>query len=73
VALLRTRPILDIFTSVHGNLNNINPNSQGCPEDRLSKLSCFRIEACFKFNSTLDPNYLRLNYTIVAETFADSK
>ena len=47
VILLRTRPIIDIETSVGGKLENIDPTQAGCDEDRNSKLTCFGINVCF--------------------------
>lgn len=34
----RSRPIIDIITSVEGNLTNIDPKVKGCHEDRNSSL-----------------------------------
>lgn len=32
----RSRPVLDIFTSVSGELENIDPDKQGCEMDRTA-------------------------------------
>lgn len=72
VVLLRARPIIDIVTSVTGQLTQIDPNVEGCDDDRNSKLVCFSFNACFKFNSTVRSsitNFLRLHYRIEAETY----
>ena len=72
MVLLRARPIIDIQTSVTGQLSQIDPNGEGCREDLYSKLVCFSFNACFRFNSTLRSaatGFLRLHYRIEAETF----
>lgn len=74
VILLRTRPIIDIETSVHGKLDNIDPTQPGCEEDRNSKLTCFPINVCFKIKTPLrNSNQLQLEYKIEAETFENHR
>ncbi|RWS05411.1 integrin alpha-ps-like protein, partial [Dinothrombium tinctorium] len=69
VVLLRARPILDIVTSITTDVKSINPNEIGCAQDIYSKLTCFSIEACFKFNSSniFRVNALALQYRIEAD------
>ncbi|XP_035223248.1 integrin alpha-PS1-like isoform X2 [Stegodyphus dumicola] len=73
--LLRSRPIIDIITSVEGNLTNIDPKVMGCPEDRNTSLVCFSFEACFQFNSSVlsHGTYIKIRYRIEAETFTGKK
>ncbi|CAG2111788.1 unnamed protein product, partial [Medioppia subpectinata] len=74
--LFRARPIIDIQTSVSGELSQIDPNKEGCKDDPNSKLVCFSFNACFKFNTTLRStvsNILRLHYRIEAETYTGKK
>lgn len=75
IVLLRSRPIIDIITSVEGNLTNIDPKVKGCPEDRNSSLVCFSFEACFQFNSSVlsHGTYIKIRYRIEAETFTGKK
>ncbi|RWS30056.1 integrin alpha-ps-like protein [Leptotrombidium deliense] len=69
IVLLRARPILDIVTSVSSDVKSIDPNKVGCADDPLSKLTCFLVEACFKFNSTatIKIPVINLQYRIEAE------
>ena len=72
IFLLRSRPIIDIETSVGGELDNIDPEAAGCAYAPNSKLNCFKIEVCFKLKSSLkSKNGLRILYRIEAETFED--
>lgn len=75
VILIRSRPIIDIITSVEGNLTQIDPHGVGCEEDRNATLVCFSFEACFHFNSSelSHRTYIRLGYKIEAETFTGKK
>jgi hypothetical protein len=72
--LLRTRPIIDIVTSVKGKLRNIDPTETTCDEDRSVRMVCFAFEACFRFNSTsMSHGVIKLSYRIEAETFTGNK
>ena len=72
--LLRTRPIIDIVTSVKGKLRNIDPTDVVCEEDRSVRMVCFAFEACFKFNTTsMSHGVIKLVYRIEAETFTGNK
>ena len=74
VILLRTRPIIDIETSVYGKLDNIDPTQTGCEEDRNSNMACFGINVCFKLKTPLrNSNQLQLEYKIEAETFENHR
>ncbi|EEC08879.1 integrin alpha-ps, putative [Ixodes scapularis] len=81
VILFRSRPIIDISTSVKGKLTNIDPTVPGCPEDLRSPYVCFSFEACFQFSRTTQSaslrngtdNRLQLEYRIEAETFTGKK
>lgn len=73
VVLLRGRPIIDIVTSVKGELTNIDPQQEGCRADPTSPLVCFSFKACFKLNSTFNQGIIKLNYRIEAETFTGKK
>ncbi len=70
--LFRSRPIINIVTSVTGELTQIDPNAEGCRVDPTSQLVCFSFDACFKFNTTLrstSASFLKLHYRIEAETY----
>jgi len=57
---------------VTGKLEQIDPNAEGCEDDRNTKLVCFSFNACFKIKNTsrsASTEYLRLRYRIEAETF----
>ncbi|GIY00013.1 integrin alpha-PS1 [Caerostris extrusa] len=71
--LLRSRPVLDIVTSVTGQFSNIDPDKKGCEMDRSAPVVCFSFEACFQFNSTLSSVAQKLKYKIEAETFTGRK
>lgn len=72
VVLLRSRPIIDIETYVEGELDNIDPEATSCRYDPSSKLSCFRIDVCFRLKSSVrTKSELRILYRIEAETFED--
>ncbi|CAL1274062.1 unnamed protein product [Larinioides sclopetarius] len=75
VVLLRSRPVLDIATSVKGQLSSIDPDKKGCEKDRNAPGVCFSFEACFQFNSTSISTFdaLKLKYKIEAETFTGRK
>ena len=73
VALLRGRPIINIITTVRGQLRNIDPTKNQCEHDPTAKLVCFQFEACFRFNSTLNLGVVKLAYKIEAETFTGKK
>lgn len=74
VALIRTRPIIDIKTSIKpsNSIINIDPTIHGCERDPGSNYTCFHFEACCIIESlvkTSQSNIHRLNYVIEAETF----
>lgn len=72
--LLRSRPIIDIITSVTGELKNIDPNMEYCKHEESVKQVCFRFNACFRFNSsTSELGIVKLSYKIEAETFTGNK
>ena len=49
VFLLRSRPIIDITTSVDDTyLKGIDPGKAGCKEDPASADACFGFAACFQ-------------------------
>lgn len=73
VTLLRGRPIINIITTVRGQLRNIDPTKNQCEHDPSAKLVCFQVEACFRFNSTLNLGVVKLAYKIEAETFTGKK
>lgn len=73
VVLLRARPIIDIITSVKGQLKNIDPNEKHCADDPTVKQVCFSFSACFRFNSTFSLGVVKLSYKIEAETFTGKK
>ncbi|XP_054716032.1 integrin alpha-PS1-like [Uloborus diversus] len=75
IILLRSRPIIDIITSVEGNLTNIDPKVKGCVEDTNTSLVCFSFEACFQFNSSVlsHGTFIKIRYRIEAETFTGKK
>lgn len=74
VVLLRSRPVLDIITSVTGQLSSIDPDKKGCDMDRNAPGVCFSFKACFKFNSSLSSfDAQKLKYKIEAETFTGRK
>ncbi|UYV76284.1 ITGA7 [Cordylochernes scorpioides] len=67
VLLIRSRPIIDITTSVEGDLTNIDPTQPGCAMDPNSTLVCFSFEACFTLASGVVNGPVRLRYHIEAE------
>lgn len=78
VALIRTRPIIDIKTSIRpsNTIINIDPTKQGCERDPSSKYTCFHFQACCTIESLVKStktNALKLNYVIEAETFPGGK
>lgn len=73
VVLLRGRPIINIITTVRGQLRNIDPTKSECEYDPSVKLVCFQFDACFRFNSTLNLGVVKLAYKIEAETFTGKK
>ncbi|GFT77731.1 integrin alpha-PS1 [Trichonephila clavipes] len=74
IILLRSRPVLDIITSVTGQLSSIDPDKKGCDMDRNAPGVCFSFKACFKFNSSLSSfDAQKLKYKIEAETFTGRK
>ncbi|KAG6456594.1 integrin alpha-PS1 isoform X2 [Manduca sexta] len=74
VALLRTRPIIDIKTSTRpsNTIINIDPSVYGCEKDPTSNYTCFHFQACCIIQSLVkstQASALKLNYVIEAETF----
>lgn len=69
VSLLLGRPIIDVITTVEGNLKNIDATKPGCAADPTSTLVCFSFKACFKFNSSVLSHGTRImiKYRIEAE------
>ncbi|XP_045772971.1 integrin alpha-PS1 isoform X1 [Maniola jurtina] len=74
VALIRTKPIIDIKTSIRlteGTIN-IDPTKQGCQTDPSSTYTCFHFQACCIIESVVastQTNSHEINYVIEAETF----
>ncbi|KAH9493727.1 Itga7p, partial [Dermatophagoides farinae] len=77
IVLLRSRPIIHIKTFVQNNMTQIDPNSNGCPEDPSSKLPCFTVKPCFQFtdlSSAMNSlSKFALRYRIEAETFTGTQ
>ena len=74
VILLRGRPIINIVTTVKGQLDGIDPTRTQCDYDASVKHTCFRFAACFRLNSSLNLGVnLKLQYKIEAETFTGKK
>lgn len=74
VALIRTRPIIDIKTSIRpsNSIINIDPTIQGCERDPGANYTCFHFQACCIIQSLVkstQTNVHNLNYVIEAETF----
>lgn len=74
VALIRTKPIIDIKTSIRpsNTIINIDPTIQGCTKDPNSNYTCFHFQACCIIKSLVrsaQSNSHELNYIIEAETF----
>ncbi|RVE45363.1 hypothetical protein evm_009992 [Chilo suppressalis] len=74
VALIRTRPIIDIKTSVHpsNTIMNVDPSVRGCEKDPMANYTCFHFQACCIIESLVrstKTNVHTLNYVIEAETF----
>ncbi|CAB4054864.1 ITGA7 [Lepeophtheirus salmonis] len=71
VFLLRSRPIIDIETSVDGkSLEGVDPGASGCEEHPDSEESCFSFKTCFKVlheDKTLFEEDGRLNLNFVIE------
>ncbi|KAM3965312.1 LOW QUALITY PROTEIN: multiple edematous wings [Aphomia sociella] len=77
VALIRTRPIIDIKTwVVPSKILNIDPAVQGCDKDPTSNYTCFHFQACCVIKSLVQStqnNIHKLNYVIEAETFGNER
>ena len=85
VALLRSKKIIDITTSIRylkkdrtyqDKIEPIDPNKFGCSEDLDSNHTCFSFEACCTTASLVkeeDMQNLTLNYFIEAETYSGVK
>ncbi|KAJ0176589.1 hypothetical protein K1T71_007768 [Dendrolimus kikuchii] len=74
VALIRTRPIIDIKTSIRpsNTIINIDPTIHGCEKDPSANYTCFHFQACCIIETLVkstQTNAHRLNYVIEAETF----
>ncbi|CAH4026827.1 unnamed protein product [Pieris brassicae] len=74
VALIRTKPIIDIKTSIRpsNTIINIDPTTQGCERDPNSNYTCFHFQACCIIKSLVrssHSNIHELNYVVEAETF----
>ncbi|XP_011558846.3 integrin alpha-PS1 [Plutella xylostella] len=74
VALVRTRPIIDIKTSVRpsSTIINVDPSKQGCEADPSANYTCFHFQACCIIKSLVkstQTNTHQINYIIEAETF----
>ncbi|KAJ2949142.1 hypothetical protein O0L34_g6082 [Tuta absoluta] len=72
VALIRTRPIIDIKTSIQpsNTIINIDPAKHGCDKDRSANQTCFSFQACCKISSYVRTSRSHtVNYVIEAETF----
>ncbi|KAL0883105.1 hypothetical protein ABMA27_016566 [Loxostege sticticalis] len=74
VALIRTKPIIDIKTTVRptNTIMNIDPTIQGCEKDPGANYTCFHFQACCIIKSLVKStktNVHTLNYVIEAETF----
>ncbi|XP_063536455.1 integrin alpha-PS1 isoform X1 [Cydia strobilella] len=77
VALLRTRPIIDIKTSIKPSktIINIDPAIQACEMNGVN-YTCFKFQACCIIKSlvnTLQNSLHNVNYVIEAETFPGGK
>ncbi|XP_049862798.1 integrin alpha-PS1 isoform X1 [Schistocerca gregaria] len=80
IVLLRSRPIIDIVTTVEPerNLRSIDPNHLGCKRYPDANNTCFTFRTCCTIKS-LVKNFSRgtqsvtLNYAIEAETFNNRK
>nr|CAD7259860.1 unnamed protein product [Timema shepardi] len=78
VIVLRSRPIIGIVTTItpEKNLQNIDPNKQGCSKDPNSNHTCFTFNTCCYIESrvrlTRGSQNLNLNYSIEAEKFLGS-
>lgn len=71
IVVLRSRPIIQIKTSVRGNLDKIDPRSNYCEEDSRSKTACIVVQPCFNLSQSVAGNVLK--YRIEAETFIEDK
>lgn len=74
VALIRTKPIIDIKTSIRpsNTIINIDPTIHGCEKDPSANYTCFHFQACCIIQSLVkstQTNAQKLNYVIEAETF----
>ncbi|XP_041979376.1 integrin alpha-PS1 isoform X2 [Aricia agestis] len=74
VALIRTKPIIDIKTSIKPSKNiiNIDPTIKGCQRNPNANYTCFHFEACCIIKSLVrstQSNAHELNYLVEAETF----
>ncbi|XP_022236471.1 integrin alpha-PS1-like [Limulus polyphemus] len=65
----RGRPIIDIITTVEGNLKSIDATKRGCDANPTSALVCFSFKACFKLIPSVvsHGNQIRIKYRIEAE------
>ncbi|XP_014367387.2 integrin alpha-PS1 isoform X1 [Papilio machaon] len=78
IALLRSRPIIDIKTSIKpsNTIINIDPSKQGCTKDPTSNYTCFHFEACCIIKSLVKSTQAithELSYVIEAETFSGGR
>ncbi|XP_026762048.2 integrin alpha-PS1 isoform X2 [Galleria mellonella] len=76
VALIRTRPIIDIQTWVVPKIVNIDPTQQSCDKNPESNNTCFYFQACCIIRSLVESTenkIHKLNYVIEAETFANER
>lgn len=74
IALIRTKPIIDINTWIRPSnaIINIDPTIHGCEKDPNANYTCFYFEACSIIKSLVksaQSNIHELNYVIEAETF----
>ncbi|XP_072949294.1 integrin alpha-PS1 isoform X2 [Epargyreus clarus] len=74
IALIRTKPIIDINTWIKPSnaIINIDPTIHGCERDPTANYTCFYFQACSIIKSLVkstQTNIHELNYVIEAETF----
>lgn len=69
--LLRTRPIINLKTSVVGQLKSIDPNKPNCEWNGMKHV-CFEFSACFTLDET-SYGFIKIRYKIEAETFTGKK
>lgn len=75
VYILRARPIIQITTSIAGNLTRIDANRTTCDGER-NQLPCFKFNTCFELDPSEIGQYtdsMKLKYRIEAETFTGKK